>query len=396
MSELFPELDRDLVQHILRNGVRLKAEDTTISETLQYLLNLSIITIQEHRYVRCAYRDDYDFLEREVLDCPGRVELDPAGEDYYCPECGEPIGNVERKTVFIEYEVNLSPGGIETYLDHLLNSLESVTEVAKVGFAAFDLQIHEGMPLTVVVPEYSEIRHRFAGLFFAEPMLYIIASPINEPVTTVLDKRQYLQLADFLSNAAHRIEESIKFASVPISGRRSLVEVEAKFDEMLARRGKQAWQFFEQDFIPALVLHITENPALVQEYLESLRRLSGTIFGEYYVPIGGAGRTDLRPINKYEMMNQLFAGNLIGDAKCYISSSLAYDDVREVNFHLDVDPTKPAAAMISVAGDSIVSTAWNAAMELRQRYGFWRIIIITKYLLLEIIYKLGAVYLLDM
>ena len=395
MSELFPELDKDLTCHILRHGIRLEGEDAIIRETLQCLQNLGIVTIQEHRYVKCAHRDDYDFLDREVLDCPGRLELDPGEEDYYCPECGQPIDDIERKAVFVEYEVTLNPDGIEGYLNQAFKSLEVVETVEKIGAAAFRAQMQEGMPLTVVMPDYAEIRHRFVGLFFAEPTLYIIASPINEPAKTAIEERQYIQLADVLSNSAAVIEEKLKIAAVPILGRRDLSEVEARFDEMIARQGDRYWQFFEQDFIPALVLHITENPALVQRYLESVRRLSGTIFGEYYVPIGGAGRTDLRPISKLEMMNQLIRGNSIGDAKCHRESTLTYKHIATVNLHLDKDPTADTA-VIYVANDNIASTAWDTVMDLRKQDGTWKMIILPKYFLLELITALEATHLLDM
>lgn len=396
MSELFPELAKSVVSHILRNGVRIGEEDIDFKEALNRLHDLDIVAVHEHRYVKCAYRDDYDFLDREVLDCIGRIELDPAEEDYYCPECGQPIDNVEWKTAFIEYEVTLSPDGIEAYLNQVFKSLEAVEAVEKIGPAAFRVQMQEGMPLTVVVPDYGGIRHRFAGLFFAEPTLYIMASLVNEPVKTVIDERQYIQLGDVLSNSPYGIQETLKMAAVPIPGRRSLTEVEDKFDKMIARYDKRAWQFFEQDFIPALILHITENPALVQRYLETLRRLSGTIFGEYYVPIGGAGVPDLRPISKFELMNQLFSGNATGDAKCYPKSTLSYDDVVKVNYHLDSDPTGATMAVIYVSGDDIASTAWNAMMELRQPNSNWKVLILPKYLLLELVSALEATHLLDM
>lgn len=395
MSKLFPELDRELVRHILRNGVRVTGENTTAGEVLQCLRALGLVTIQEHRYVRCAYRDDYDFLDRKVLDCPGRVELDSKVKDYYCPDCGQPIGDIERKTVSVEYEVRLSPDGIEGYLEHVLESLDVVEVVKKTGTTAFEVRLQGGMRLKVVVPDYAEIRHRFAGLFFAEPMLYVIASSINEPVKTVLEERQYIQLADVLSSSASAIQEILRTAAVPIPGRRDLSEVEARFDEMITRQGNRYWQFFEQDFIPALVLHITENPALVQRYLESIKRLSGTVFGEYYVPIGGAGRTDLRPISKLEMMNQLIRGNSIGDAKCHRESTLTYKHIATVNLHLDKDPVANTA-VIYVANDNIASTAWDTVMDLRKRDGTWKIIILPKYLLLELITTLEATHLLDM
>jgi hypothetical protein len=395
MSKLFPELDRELLRHILRNGARVKGENTIAGEVLQRLRDLGVVVTQEHTYVRCAYKDDYDFLDREVLDCPGRIELDSEDEDYYCPDCGQPIGDIERKTVFVEYEVRLSPVGIEEYLERVLESLEVVEAVEKTGMTAFEVKLQGGIFLKVVVPDYAEIRQRFVGLFFAEPTLYVIASSINEPVKTVLEERQYVQLADVLSSSVSAIQGILGTAAIPIPGRRSLREVEAKFDEMIARHGQRAWQFFEQDFVPVLIRHMTENPLLAQRYLEILRRLSGTVFGEFYVPIGGAGVADLRPIDKYRLMNQVFAGNATGDAKCYPKSALSYDDVIKVNYHLDSDPTEATMAIIYLAGDDVASTAWSAMMKLRQTNGAWKVIILPKYLLLELIDALEATHLLD-
>ncbi|MBN1310779.1 MAG: hypothetical protein JXB30_05105 [Anaerolineae bacterium] len=396
ISKLFPELDRHALRHLLRNNQRVESGDPVFADPLECLLEIGVITTREHTYVRCAYPDDYDYQERHDLACEGVVEIDPAEDEYYCPVSGDPIGDIERKTRFVEYEITLSPDGIERYLDQALGCLEAVDAVEKVGPAAFQVQVKERPLLSVVVADYAGVRRRSAGLFFAEPTLYVIASPINDPLKTVLDELQYMQMAEILSSSASVVQERLRVAAIPIPGRTSLLETEARFDAMIVRYGKRAWQFFEQQFVPALMLHATQNPALVQGYLETLKRLSGTIFGEYYVPIGGAGLPDLRMIDKFELMNRVFGGKATGDAKCYPSSTLSYHDVVTVNYQLDADPTGAETALIFVSGDDVASTAWNAVMQLKQQHGAWKVIILTKYLLLELISALEATHLLEM
>jgi len=211
----------------------------------------------------------------------------------------------------------------------------------------------------------------------------------------LLEERQYLELSELLSNSPELLSEKIEVAAIPIEGRKYLSETESRFDSMLERHGKRYWQFFEQEFIPNLVLHMTRHPEPMQKYLDTLRRLSGTIFGEFYVPIGGAGRTDLRPINKFVLMNQVFSGNAIGDAKCHRDAELTYDHISKVNLHLDKDRTSKMAIII-VANDKISSTAWDTVIDLRKPDGTWKIIIIPKYLLLELINAVDGEKLLDM
>jgi hypothetical protein len=233
------------------------------------------------------------------------------------------------------------------------------------------------------------------SLFFAEPTLFIITSSIYDSSKTVLEERQYLELAELLSATPETISQRVELAAIPIEGRKYFSELETQFDRMLEKHKKRYWQFFEQQFVPALALHVTQHPELVQKYLDSLKRLSGTIFGEFYVPIGGAGRTDLCPINKFEMINQVFKGNAIGDAKCYRVAELTYDHISTINLHLDKDRTS-TMAIVFVANDKISSTAWDTVIDLRKPDGTWKIIILPKYLLLEMINALDALKLLDM
>lgn len=406
MCGLFPELPRDVVRHLLRDGLTINQEDVQSRKVLESLSDLDVVTIREHSYVRCACRDDYDYLDRDDLNCEGRTKVVPTVEDYYCPECGQPIGDVSRKIHSVEYEVNLNSEGIERYLLSALDSLESVQDAVLVGPAAYSVVTAEGMPLTVLIPDimpqyrrHADLRTRTqlqsAGLLFSQPTLYVVASPINECPTTPLEEAQYANLADWLSRPESVLEETIARSATEVEGRYDLGEIESRFDEMIARHPEGDWQFFEQEFVPALLNHITSNPGVVEGYLSLLRRLSSTIFGYYHVPVGGAGQPDFIPINKFDLMKQFIQGNIEGDAKCLVKSSLTNDDMAAIVYHLDRSKAGARMAVVFVAGHDIASTAWTGMVEMKQE-GLWRVIIIPKYLILELIAALEGDHLLDM
>jgi hypothetical protein len=212
---------------------------------------------------------------------------------------------------------------------------------------------------------------------------------------TPLEEAQYANLADWLSQPESVLEETIARSATEVEGRYDLGEIESRFDQMIVRHPEGDWQFFEQEFVPALLNHITSNPGVVEGYLSLLRRLSNTIFGYYHVPVGGAGQPDFIPINKFELMRQCIQGNIEGDAKCLVKSSLTNDDMADIVYHLGRSKTDARMAVVFVAGHDIASTAWTGMMEMK-RGGLWRVIIIPKYLILELIAALEAGHLLDM
>jgi hypothetical protein len=393
MSKLFPELDRELTRHILRDGVRVDVADGPTSEIISTLEKMGLISTTQHRYVKCTYQDDPDYLERWDRGCDGTIEIDDPNKSYFCPECGQSVEQVTKKTFFRDAKISLEPGGITEYVQEAVKALPRTAQVDSLAHGVLSVQLADGRTLRLVVLDYAEARYRFAGLYFTEPNLYVIASPINDPVRHVLEEQTYVQLWDLLSRNASWLAEKVDVAAHPIPGRMELASVERRFDAMLAR--DNGWQHFEQQFVPALYAHVSENPKLVARYLGQLKRMSGTVLNYFAVPIGGAGRTDLRPINKLELMNEVFAGNAIADAKRYVQSKLEQNHVSKILLHLMTDPQKPSCAIVFLSTDEVRSSAWEAVMRLRNNEGFWKIIVLTKYMILELLTQLDAVKLLE-
>lgn len=395
-SRWFPEVPKDRADHVLRNAIGVDASETDSMQALAKLESLGIVACERREYVKCAYPSDPDFVYRRDQSCEGEIQIVPDTGDHYCPECGDPVESTESKRRFERTFVTLRPQGIVAYIQEAIRSLACVEDVCDVGYGAFNVHMAGGASLLAVIADSADFRYRAAGLFFAEPTLYLVVSPINNPVKTVLEEKQHVQLAEVLSGSAESLEDKLRLASVRIPGRVDLAHLENRFDAMLDRHKESAWQFFEV-FVSALREHFAKNPEAVQSYLVRLRRLSGTVFGEFSVPIGGSGVADLRAIEKFEYMSQVFGGNSSGDAKCYTyPSALSYSDVVKVNAHLDADPMKPSMAVIYLASDRVVSTAWNFAMSIRRNTGKWKILILPRYLLLEVIMAMEAGSLLDM
>lgn len=389
---MIPRLDKKRTTRILCDGIQIDQTDLDYAVAMK-LAELDLIKVKPNRYVRCVYQEDADYPERHDHGCEGVIEVDDFEKVYHCPECGQSVENITRKKQFEAVDVALNPEGIASFLKRSVRSLPHVNVVNRLSHGVFLVTLADGRVLTLVLLDYAEARYRFAGLYFAEPYLYVVVSTINEPITHALEKNVHIQFADILSQDEAWLAEQIDLAAYPVPDRMALESVEKQFEAMLAR--EDGWQYFEQQFALALQIHITEYPELVAQYLGQLKRLSGTVFNYFAVPIGGPGRTDMRLINKFEVMNNVFAGNAIIDAKRYTKSShLEEKDIKGILAHLMTDPQRPDRAIIFLSTDQVRSSAWELVLQLKERNGDWKIIILTKYMMLELITQLDAMHLL--
>ena len=87
-----------------------------------------------------------------------------------CPECGNPVDDLERKTKFTDIVINLNQVGIEDYLERVISSVESIDSCVKQEDAVLRIEFSDTKKLTIAWPEYASPRLQ-AGLFFAEPRI---------------------------------------------------------------------------------------------------------------------------------------------------------------------------------------------------------------------------------
>jgi len=115
------------------------------------------------------------------------------------------------------------------------------------------------------------------------------------------------------------------------------------------------------------------------------------IFGEIQVQLGGVGGTDIISVDKYELLQQLFEGGFIADAKCYGKSIFGQDERREVLDHLESNDYDADHAIVLMYGENIAASTWRRIYGYkRNNNGRWRILIIPQYLFLELVHFFDA------
>lgn len=399
-SASFPEIEvESAVRRMLREG-RTMREGQVNGEVRDQLLDLNLIEVTEREYLICA-DPNYPIDDRH-LDPSCREKIRYGGPDkmHECDVCGNVIAIVdEDRPVYREYTFSRSPGGIFDYLEVALSTLSNVATVNAAGKGALNVQLRNGGSLDVVIPAWAEQQFLMRGPFFSDPTLYVHVGRHRE-LPTVLEEVQHLHLADLLVHSTEWIQERLETASIPLQGRPPVRHLVDEFDAVVDRHVDpdvtlQQGDFFEY-FCRDLLDHLNEHLAETNDYLRSLRRLRGTAFGEMHIQVGGSGNTDIISVDKFEMFNQLCAGSFIADAKCTLSRGLTRADVLTVNGHLTTNEWGAEHAVIILANEKVADNAWNFIAKVRRNNdGRWKIMLIPKFTLIELIHAVGAEHLLD-
>jgi hypothetical protein len=400
-SASFPEIEAErAVRRMLREGRSIK-EDQVNDEVRNQLSERNLIEVTEREYLVCA-DPSYPIDERHPdRSCRAKIWYEGPEKVHECNTCGNVIADVEEgdRPVYTEYTFSRNPEGIYNYLKGALSALSNVATVDVAGKGALGVQLRSGSSLDVVVPQWAEQKFLMRGSFFSDPTLYVHVGRHRE-LPTVLEEAQHLHLADLLVRSTEWIQERLETASIPVQGRPPVHHLVDQFDATVDRHVDpdvtlQQGDFFEY-FCRDLLDYVHKHPKKTNEYLRSLRRLRDTAFGEMHIQVGGSGNTDIISVDKFEMFNQLCAGSFITDAKCKLSTGLTMDDVLTVNGHLTTNEWEADRAVIILASEKVTDNAWNFIAEARQNNDAqWKIMLIPKFALLELMHAVDAEQLLD-
>jgi predicted RNA-binding Zn-ribbon protein involved in translation (DUF1610 family) len=194
-SELFPELDKALVNRLLRDGIWLTADEPAAGTTLDIVAALGIVHKTTKEHVRCAYREDPDYGDCPDKNCPGLIQLAEHVTSYTCPECGRPVYRIHEKEQFTEYLVRLNREGIEKYIRRLFLELDLVERISSGRGGAFHVSLSDNRPLLLGLLDETAVPNHNT--------LYIQISPRIRMDTAGL---HVIHLADFLSQSANAIK----------------------------------------------------------------------------------------------------------------------------------------------------------------------------------------------
>lgn len=398
----FPEIeDERAVRQMLRHGLTIDAQRVNGAVKNQ-LLDFGLIEVEEFRYLICA-DPDYPIKDRHP-DPTCRAEIPFEGREaiHECDACGNSLHAVEEsRPVYTKYTFRQKPEGIYDHLKQALSNLQAVDDVDVAGKGALEVHLSDDRELVVAIPEWTEQQFLMRGPFFSDPTLYVHAGRMRV-LPTVLEEVQHIHFVDLLTASPEWVAECLEMAATPIPGRPSLQKLVKRFDAVVERHVETdntsvQGDFFEY-FFRDLKRHIQGRPEVVNDYLQSLRRIRKTVFGEMHFQVGGSGKTDVVAVNKFELMNQLFRSGAIADTKCYLSSKsskIEENDLWTIKKHLDTNPWRADYAIVVLANEDVSDSAWDYVARLRQNNDEWVIMLIPKYDLIELIHAVDAEHLLE-
>ncbi len=385
------------LRSLLCDGRRLDDDSPSTSlEVLESLQNLGLITVGVRHFVRCVNPDDDDFEAVETPECEGIVYLDA---ERICTECGRVIEGIERKHVFRQQTIRLDSEGILSFVHARLKSLPCVRKITKEERAVFRIGLRGDAYCFIVLINdqlgyVSSIKYRYVGQFFSEPVLYVPAEGTIDVAPHLLERIRFARLEDFIADSDDQLCDDLRTVSQPRLGDVSYAGTEQLLAAYLKRH---SWQHFQNVLILEFYKYCQSHPKLVDHYLTTLKRDRGTFLASFPVSIGGAGKTDFRLIEKLDYLQTLFQARVIGDAKFYARKTrLASKEIDTIHMHLSTDAggSKSVVAIVFVTSDQIESTVWDKITMLKNNAGEWKVVVIPKYLLLELIQALNATHLL--
>ena len=366
----------------------------------EFLEARGMVNLRDIKAVRCVHPDDAGFeqLSGRQKDCEGtaEIDLDAPLAGYTCDECGRPIEDVrQHKKQHFDYVVveSLNVENIIQYVGEAVATLPVVQDLKQEARATFRIELEQGRSLKLVVPYFAFLPHQQAGLFFNPPTAFLHLSPLEVQDWTVLERTQHLCLSVLLKKPKSEISDAIEKAAVLIEGAPELTELESELDSAIARHNNSNYEkgtYFEL-ICEGLLKRIEKAPEKAQAYLRREKRKRQTIFGDLHIQVGGAGNTDIISIEKYALLQQLFGGSFIADAKCLQSSKLDRDQLLKVLDHLKMNEWEADRAIIFMSSSDIASNTWERVQKYRQNNdGKWLIMIIPQYLFLELMYFFEA------
>ena len=380
-------------------------------EIRQFLQSYDLIDVCEKHYVQCVNEDDGDYwdLQPDQRACKGKIHFQPGEErskEYRCPECSRIIGTVEKETLrgkpnkaqFAEYLIAPNWWGVWEYVQERMSDLSPVTRVDRVQrgtiYDAFstDITLKEGESLRLVLADRAEVEPLHKGLFFGTPGLYVQVDPNARRDVDLLQELQIVPFVQILVSSDEELSGIVQEAAIPIGNRTHFAALSQALEEQIEEKAKgyggKEWQYFEQDLVPALANYISNNPEKTTKYLAKLKKLKGTLFSQYYVPVGGADSTDVQFIDKFGMITSLMKGNFIGEAKRYdeeATSKVDTTNIQAVSRHLLSSPSDAEGMIFFCTTNDVRSSVWKDVLQMKLKQGRWVLIIVTRYLLLEII-----------
>lgn len=384
----------NLYKFLLEDGREIAAGGSE-EEAARYLEGHGIVTFGKIERIHCYHDDDDDYLVHPYPGCQKVFEIQPdncgANDEMACERCGH-VSKLREKRRHPFFSLSIEGEGVRQYIGQRISTCFSLPfNFDNQAFGKLEATLGS---INLCIYEQTSDAHRSTGLSFLEPYVFVLTDARSEGTFQLVTDSVAVRLWELVTLDDELFRQALSRAATRLAPSTRYTQISRKFDQM----EKRGWTHFEKNFLPALLRHLSENPEQVSNYLSSLRRVAGTLFGCLVLPTGGPGKTDVRLLPKYEVLHGALQSRTIFDAKNYTKKSLSRAEVERVRSHLDDDITEPAHAVIAVSSDEIESTAWEAVINYNRRFQSAEssIVILPRTLLLEIIFHCKAESVLDL
>ena len=387
-------VNKRIVKQLLSYNEFIFDKDTYMHETAYKLKQLGLINIVYNNYINCNNKTEVkgaNGLLNDIIECNKKIYIDDKKNKYVtCPNCSKD-NEVERKKIRIECISYINAKGIMNYLKELIESNKHFKiKNYKVGVFKIENLLDE-TNLEIFIPSLISCDNDYYYTFnyvWKSNSLFIKIK--DKTVSHAVDNINSIGLWDIYEDEKN-FYDSMRLGSVDFKERNKEIENSLNiFLENITGREFEGW------VNDVLLRYIKENKNLVDQYLNKLEKDRYTLYGMLPIKVGASGYTDIKFIDKYNYLKQLFYDKrYIIDAKRYTTTNFTRDHLSTIRTHLNEDASKPDKAVVICTSNNIQNNAWNSIYKVRRNTGDWKTIIITKSLFLELLININAMHLLE-
>ncbi|MHA1756188.1 MAG: hypothetical protein ACTSVV_05410 [Promethearchaeota archaeon] len=363
--EFLNQLNLDQVKQVFRNNY----ECEEISSTIQKLIDLRLIEVEEKTYVKCVNRNDDDFLDltEDQKMCSGTSYIDGVQDYCECDVCGRRL-IIANKEKFKNYSVSIN---YDTVINLLIDKIgNSRFEINRNNAHIEILDEMENKRVLCILDLCDNVECK-SKFYYSDSIIYIYCDKIYGNIQATPN---IIWFFDFLTINSDQIIYFIK-DNAPLVNSNKIRTIMANYIDTMS------WQEFE-DFIPRILNYIREHPNKYNEGLTSLQKHSGTIFSSFSIKLGGSGRTDAYSINLLDYLCFLLKPDISIEVKHSnqnnIKNSIRRSDLREL-----MDHAYQKEGVIITNRKNIDAYVMDRCIQLKkENNGNWKYIVIHRPLLI--------------
>ncbi|WP_456330729.1 hypothetical protein [Archaeoglobus sp.] len=313
--------------------------------------------------------------EKKVLKCPNcdeEIEFEDNSPQLPICRCGKRVRPSEKHTRVKRFIRNVHYSKILEEVKHKVGAI-APTEIDKDRML---LKVHyNGKSIYVIFPEISNftyVLHENMG----KNCIFVYLDHRRSLHRLTLWKQKAYYLLEFLKQDVSKIEDLLQRITrdIPTSPEKS---VEIWFDKVVSGWNEKKKPYNFEKFVVNLFKDLRET---LPEFLATLHTQYGnTLLNSKVVKIGGPGMQDFQIINLYDYLSSI-KPERYGEVKAYFKGKFTVDDYSEGLRH-----AKEGDLLMVTATNNIAPSVWKDIIEMRERKGYYKHVLIDRELLLLLI-----------